>query len=148
MCKRLRSTIKWSGTVLTVLLLVVWVGSVFGFARIGGAPPLDVGIQDGVVFCYWEKPWTHRPYSLHYSYGRTYGHRRWARWFHVWTVPIPYGTCTTVYIPIWFVAALTGLPTAWLWYRDRRRAPGLCIKCGYDLRGADHKVCPECGAVR
>ncbi len=27
-----------------------------------------------------------------------------------------------------------------------RRKRGLCIKCGYDLRGAEHDVCPECGA--
>ncbi len=27
-----------------------------------------------------------------------------------------------------------------------RRRRGRCIKCGYDLRGAEHEVCPECGA--
>ncbi len=27
-----------------------------------------------------------------------------------------------------------------------RRKRSLCIKCGYDLRGAEHEVCPECGA--
>ena len=27
-----------------------------------------------------------------------------------------------------------------------RSKRGLCIKCGYDLRGAEHEVCPECGA--
>ena len=26
-----------------------------------------------------------------------------------------------------------------------RRKRGHCIKCGYDLRGAEHEVCPECG---
>ncbi len=26
-----------------------------------------------------------------------------------------------------------------------RRKRGACIKCGYDLRGAEHEVCPECG---
>jgi len=26
-----------------------------------------------------------------------------------------------------------------------RRKRGLCIKCGYDLRGAEHAACPECG---
>ncbi|MEE8156294.1 MAG: hypothetical protein V3T53_15175 [Phycisphaerales bacterium] len=29
------------------------------------------------------------------------------------------------------------------WLRKRR---GLCITCGYDLRGTEHAVCPECGA--
>ncbi len=26
-----------------------------------------------------------------------------------------------------------------------RRKRGLCTKCGYDLRGAEHDACPECG---
>ncbi len=26
-----------------------------------------------------------------------------------------------------------------------RRKRGRCIKCGYDLRGAAHEACPECG---
>ena len=26
-----------------------------------------------------------------------------------------------------------------------RRKRGRCIKCGYDLRGTEHEVCPECG---
>ncbi len=28
-----------------------------------------------------------------------------------------------------------------------RRKRGRCIKCGYDLRGAEHTVCPECGVL-
>jgi len=44
------------------------------------------------------------------------------------------------------LVVLVATPTLWLWRCDRRRRPGLCIKCGYDLRGADHKVCPECGS--
>ncbi len=27
-----------------------------------------------------------------------------------------------------------------------RRKRGRCINCGYDLRGAEHEVCPECGS--
>ncbi len=29
--------------------------------------------------------------------------------------------------------------------RYRRRKPGLCIKCGYNLTGNESGVCPECG---
>ncbi len=32
--------------------------------------------------------------------------------------------------------------------RWRRASRGLCVRCGYDLRHADHDVCPECGSGR
>ena len=39
------------------------------------------------------------------------------------------------------------IPTAYLWWRDRRRIPpGHCQKCGYDLTGNVSGVCPECGS--
>lgn len=51
--------------------------------------------------------------------------------------------------PHWFLfVAAAILPTVELWRRLRRRhlQPGLCKKCGYDLRGTPRR-CPECGAV-
>lgn len=30
--------------------------------------------------------------------------------------------------------------------RHRRKRSGLCLNCGYDLRGSDPSCCPECGA--
>lgn len=35
----------------------------------------------------------------------------------------------------------------WTRHHLRRRA-GRCTACGYDLRGADHDVCPECGTPK
>src|SRR5436309_1373752 len=32
------------------------------------------------------------------------------------------------------------------WVRRRRRRLGLCLRCGYDLRGSPSGACPECGA--
>jgi hypothetical protein len=59
-----------------------------------------------------------------------------------------------VFVPAWFVvlmlALLTALPGMWLRRdarRRRRAANGQCVPCGYDLRGAEHERCPECGAV-
>ena len=36
-------------------------------------------------------------------------------------------------LPLWIPITLVTLPTAYLFYRDRRHPPGHCQKCGYDL---------------
>jgi hypothetical protein len=50
-------------------------------------------------------------------------------------------------IPYWMPFLLLAIPTAILWYRDRRPPVGRCQWCGYDLMGNVSGVCPECGAA-
>jgi|SRR5688572_30653966 len=59
-----------------------------------------------------------------------------------------------VIVPTWFVALgatlLTFFPLRALRRARRvrlRGEAGLCLACGYDLRGAAHERCPECGAT-
>jgi hypothetical protein len=50
----------------------------------------------------------------------------------------------TVPLPSLFV--LFAIPTAYLFWRDRRRfPPGHCRRCGYDLTSNVTGRCPECG---
>jgi len=61
---------------------------------------------------------------------------------------------TTITLPWWLLLALTGWPALlWLAHRlraspARRQARGLCRGCGYDLRGIDSPLCPECATPR
>jgi hypothetical protein len=71
------------------------------------------------------------------------------------SVPPPGTTILSMYVcrvPYWFPTLLSALlPAAWLrggLGRRRsaaRRAAGLCLSCGYDLRSSPNR-CPECGA--
>jgi hypothetical protein len=51
-------------------------------------------------------------------------------------------------VPYWFVLACSAAPAS-RWITQlllRRRGPGLCPSCGYDLRATPDR-CPECGTV-
>ncbi len=52
---------------------------------------------------------------------------------------------TGVLLPLWTSFLMLAVPTAWLWYRDRRPPRGHCQHCGYNLTGNESGTCPECG---
>ena len=67
----------------------------------------------------------------------------WPRWLPV-LAQSQYST--DVSVPLWIPFLLVATPTAFLWWRDRRRIPpGHCQRCGYDLTGNVSGTCPECG---
>ena len=51
-------------------------------------------------------------------------------------------------VPLWIPFLLVALPTAFLWYLDRRIPPGHCQRCGYDLTGNVSGRCSECGVEK
>ncbi len=125
---RTRRILKWVGLAASISLLTVWVGlpsrqAVDGF-RVFGSP--QVVLTRGLDI----------PYRVYYQ-GRI---KHSDDPLDFTTV---YGEYTTV--PYWIVFSAIAIPTAFLWYRDRRPPKGHCQACGYDLTGNESGVCPECG---
>ena len=51
-----------------------------------------------------------------------------------------------IVMPLWIPFVFAAIPTAVLWYGDRRRIPaGHCQRCRYDLTKNESGRCPECG---
>ena len=68
---------------------------------------------------------------------------RWNYRQPFWYLMAPYPK--RVFIPLWIPLIAFAIPTAIIWYRDRRRPKGGCHTCDYDLTGNVSGVCPECG---
>jgi hypothetical protein len=52
----------------------------------------------------------------------------------------------SIEVPLWIPFVSFAIPTAFLWYLDRRRTqPGNCSICNYNLTGNTSGICPECG---
>lgn len=49
--------------------------------------------------------------------------------------------------PLWPAAAVLAGASAVAWTSARRHTHGTCSRCGYDLAGITHHLCPECGAA-
>jgi hypothetical protein len=143
---KFRSTCKSAGAVVTVLLVAIWIGSGWWRCAFYALPTLSTYVDNGKLTMTWKQPWTFKPERVTWSVVERSAYRfDWS--FHLWQHTYANGVRQTwVDIPLWSIVLLVGLPTATIWYRDWPRRPaGLCRKCRYDLRGTDHKVCPECG---
>lgn len=73
------------------------------------------------------------------------------RWLPEWTTgPIPSLPEQVVRVPLWMPAVVLVVPLARAWWREsRKRHPGACAACGYDLSGLEARVvCPECGTAK
>ena len=69
-------------------------------------------------------------------------------WFQNRSVTWSNRMSTGVRLPVWMPTAMLGGLLTWTYSpihrRRKRKKLGLCVKCGYDLRGSKER-CPECG---
>ena len=135
--------LKWSGTVLCLLISAGYALSFFGWFGLAG-PITDCTLLRGAAHI------MRRPYvdGSDHAFGWWWvpldgsGGAIWG--IHHQTNQLRWGALEQWFIPLWIPLAIIALPTAWLWRRDRRHPPGHCQRCGYDLTGNVTGVCSEC----
>lgn len=64
---------------------------------------------------------------------------------HWWPTAFAGHRAKIVFVPLWIPALVFGCAGGVL-LKHNRPYEGLCLHCGYNLRGLTSKRCPECGA--
>ena len=84
----------------------------------------------------------HRSFWQPYGWGVYPEGESFRKYWYMWLLPeFKRG------VPVWIPFLAFAVPTAFLWYRDRRPSKGHCQQCGYDLTGNVSGKCPECGST-
>ena len=137
---RTRRIAKWTGLVVSVFIIALWVMSFY---------------REIQYITAHYTVWAPRGYLLL----DLYGYDLPADTIHGWCVRDAnpnYRVCWLPYffagpdlsrlmIPFWLPLLATAIPTVWLWRRDRRHPRDHCQWCGYNLMGNVTAVCSECG---
>ncbi|MCH7792872.1 MAG: hypothetical protein IID31_11425 [Planctomycetes bacterium] len=163
-----RRRAKWIGMSFTVATAVLYVLSTFvsiGYQHHDEEPMLNHEVQLSAGRLKIRRYDPSRASATWYH--ETYWWVRWSGTPRLNIVPhVEWNKWTrTVHVPLWLPLLFFALPTARLWYTDRRAKPWQCPKCRYDLRGVGgvrresgevdsenrrtgrNGVCPECGRV-
>lgn len=132
--------LKWAGLFVSMLIVVAWAISLHGqyeCAYIFSDHSIYVAsIHDGCLSL-----WT--DYVVSSVGGFLFDYVPSTRMVIRWA---PEYESSYLLLPLWIPFLVISVPTAYLWYCDRRRIPPHCCQqCGYDLTGNTSGICPECG---
>ena len=142
---KIRKMVKWGGAVVTVLLVVVWIGSGWWQICWERAPDRYVVIAGGLLRLCDDNSSHGVRLGLFREIARADSPLRW--WFYA----DPDRTFPQFGIPLWLPAVISlavVITARRLETLARRRARlEFCARCNYDRAGlAAGAVCPECGA--
>lgn len=138
---RVRRIAKWTGLVLCVGMVVVWVMSIGCLIRYD-YQNVEFMIYSGCVQFTTPNPLPNRGWTF-----RRKPFNELLLWGEVFKVTAGSRVFRSARIPLWIPFGLIAIPTAYLFWRNRRYPPGHCQRCGYDLTENVSAVCPECGVA-
>jgi hypothetical protein len=142
--ERRERLLKWIGLVVALLIFCAWVTPLPSWDGLYYRPvkmnstTYQVSLFHGSLVIKYSEPWSGGTRLYLPQAPRD----QWTPFFGRSNV----GRTWVAAVPLWIPFVLVAVPTAVLWWRDRRRIPpGHCRKCGYNLTGNLSGVCPECG---
>lgn len=136
---KVRRIAKWVGLGVCVAMLAAWASSTrFHLTYWQSDPSFRVRAFHGRIEFTLSKYSTSWPGSPGLSWGRVpfYGGFVRPDWAG--------GMRNYLRLPFWLLAIAALIPTSILRHRDRRPPEGHCHRCGYNLKGNESGVCPEC----
>jgi hypothetical protein len=146
---RTRRILKWVGMVGCLVIAVAFFGS--GWWAVMLALPLqsnghpEVGFLSGCFCVLYDERNSHGSPSFSWS-TYTSPFRNQPRYYIDFSISgLSSSPLHGVAVPLWLLWVAFAIPTAFLWYRDRRPPRGHCRSCGYNLTGNESGTCPECG---
>jgi len=143
----IRKTVKWGGAAVTVLLVVVWIGSGWWFVSLsnstGGCLALEHGRLNVVI--------PNADSNLSTNPGLYASRCQFRMW---WSFEASHPGYAFYCVPLWGIAGIVACATWVVWWFDAlalrrdRIAANQCPKCEYDRTDlAAGAICPECGAA-
>jgi hypothetical protein len=148
--RRIRRVLKWGGLGLTLVIVAAWAVSLFSFTvcaydlrQLEASDRCVPGIRcrEGCLEVFYGP--LHGPAFWVYA-----AEPAWGRWTPHRVKSQVLAECGgwAVLCPLWIPFLLVAIPTAVLFWCDRRVPPGHCQQCGYNLTGNTSGVCSECGS--
>ena len=143
--------LKWTATMLSVLIVGLWFASRWIWFQCVYTPShaCAATIQSGRLWMlYRQSPASGvGPIRVHLMTTQgTQTDPEWRMWFDWGQAPPGNWAYCWVYIPLWLLFPVAAVPAAVLWRRSMRLVDGVCSRCGYDRTGLrEDALCPECG---
>ena len=143
----IRKTLTIFSLIGLLLSVGLWGVSYLSVEYISSQQFPDFGVVNGLLIIGKAK-------TLQLATGVYYGNKQFSRtlwWppegFPFWSSDPTFGWC--ILLPLWmpmllFASAIMSCSLAGRLRCRKRKKLGLCLKCGYDLRGSKER-CPECG---
>lgn len=147
---RTRWVLKWMGMAVSIVILLACVGTqLAGIEYYTPSKKRHFAVTNGAFILKqvggggW---WDHRGSRLFICWGLYFPYHWRPHLYMAGTGPLTDRDVELV-IPLWMLTGLVAIPTAVIWWRDRRFPRGHCRVCGYNLTGNISAICPECGTA-